>query len=101
MIPNFNQQPQLITVLVQGEANANSYPVGIGNTVLLMDFEGGKFWIKTNPNGIRQPPRSFSFTETTPQPINQNRSENLVTREEFNALNSKLDKLLAELGGAK
>ena len=101
MIPTFNQQPQLITVLVQGEENANSYPVGIGNTVLLMDFEGGKFWIKTNPSGIPQPPRSFSFTETTPQPAVQNGTINSVTREEFNALSSKLDKLLSELGGAK
>lgn len=99
MIPNFTQEPQLITVLVQGEEAVNRYPVGIGNTVLLLDFNSGKFWIKTNPNGFPQPPRSFEFKETTPQQI-QNEG-NGVSRDEFNSLSAKLDKLIAELGGSK
>lgn len=98
MIPNFTQEPQLITVLVQGEEAVNRYPVGIGNTVLLLDFNLGKFWIKTNPNGFPQTPRVFEFKEITPQ--NQNGSE-VVTREEFNKLSEQINKLIAELGGEK
>lgn len=99
MVPNFTQEPQLITVLVQGEEAVNRYPVGIGNTVLLLDFNSGKFWLKTNPNGFPQPPRSFEFKETTPQQV-QNGSDG-VTREEFNKLSEQINKLIAELGGEK
>lgn len=98
MVPNFTQEPQLITVLVQGEEAVNRYPVGIGNTVLLLDFNSGKFWIKTNPNGFPQPPRSFEFKETTPTNF---QNEGAVSRDEFNSLSEKLDKLIAELGGGK
>ena len=98
MVPNFTQEPQLITVLVQGEEAVNRYPVGIGNTVLLLDFNSGKFWIKTNPNGFPQQPRSFEFKETTPTNL---QNEGVVSRDEFNSLSEKLDKLIAELGGGK
>ena len=60
-------------------------------------FNLGKFWLKsTSTNGVPQQPRVFEFTEkTTLQP-----QVGAVTREEFNSLNSKIDKLIAELGGS-
>lgn len=98
-----NQIPQqnygsLMTVFVQGEAGANAYPVASGNTVMLMDFESGKFWIKSNVNGIPQRLRSFSFSEEI-QGQTQAQSTNAVSREEFNKLAENVNKLLAELGG--
>ena len=98
MVPNFTQEPQLITVLIQDDDMVNRYPVGLGNTVILINFNSGKFWIKTNPNGFPQPPRSFEFKETTPQQL---QNECGVSRDEFNTLSAKLDKLIAELGGGK
>lgn len=31
MVPNFTQEPQLITVLIQDDDMVNRYPVGLGN----------------------------------------------------------------------
>lgn len=107
---NANQQPptnqqipqnfgSLMTVFVQGEAGANAYPVASGNTVMLMDFESGKFWLKSNVNGIPQRLRSFSFSEEI-QGQTQNQQISAVSREEFDKLSDSVSKLIAELGGA-
>ena len=88
----------MMVVFVQGESGANAYPVASGNTVLLMDFESGKFWIKSNVNGIPQRLRSFSFSEEI-QGQTQTQSTNAVSRDEFNKLAENVSKLLAELGG--
>lgn len=107
-----NQQQNdgsLMTVFVQGEAGANAYPVASGNTVLLMDFESGKFWLKSNVNGIPQRLRAFSFIEKTPE-NSETSTDNvsIVSRDEFNSLSksvsdltSNVNKLIAELGGAE
>ena len=88
---------QLLTVFVDSEAEVNDYPVAAGTTVQLISFKLGKFWLKsTATNGVPQPVRVFSFKEETPAPKIQNGA---VSREEFEALNTKLDKLLKELGG--
>ena len=107
-----NQVPQqnygsFMTVLVQGEAGANAYPVASGNTVMLMDFESGKFWLKSNVNGIPQRLRSFSFVEEVQeQPKQQAQATSTITREEFDNLSGSVakisdsvNKLIAELGG--
>lgn len=96
MVPNFTQEPQLVTVLVQDDSVVDRYPVGLGNTVIIINFNTHKFWIKTNPNGFPPPPRVFNFDEITPNPI---QPEDGVTRDEFNTLSAKLDKLITELGG--
>lgn len=107
-----NQIPQqnygsFMTVLVQGEAGANAYPVASGNTVMLLDYDSGKFWIKSNVNGIPQRLRSFRFVEETQeQPQNQPNTAQTVSREEFgrlsdsvNVLSDNVKKLIDELGG--
>ena len=101
-----NSQPSnsFYTVLVNGESGANSYPVASGNTVLLMDFEANKFWLKsTNVNGIPQQLRCFSFKEEIQEP---KLSDSAVSRDEFNALSQNvasltdsINKLLKDLGG--
>ena len=89
----------LMTVYVNNEDDVTMYPVAAGTTVMLISFEQKKFWLKSRgTNGVPMPLRSFSFEELAPSYQNQNTS---VSREEFSALSSKLDKLIAELGGAK
>lgn len=89
-------QSGLMTIMVSSEDEMLNYPVAAGVTVLLISFNLGKFWLKsTSTNGVPQQPRIFDFTEkTTIQP-----TTNGVTREEFDSLNQKIDKLIAELGG--
>lgn len=95
----YGQQPNnmIMVVLVDGEASMRAYPVGAGNTVMLMDFNGGHFWLKsTDTNGMPQQLRTFDFKELSPQVSQPTQA---VTREEFAALSEKFDKLLEELGG--
>lgn len=108
MLGNYNQEPQFITIPVQGEDAANRMPIAMGVNAILIDFNNGKFWFKSNPNGIPQPMRSFEFKETTPQPVQVQNGSNLVTRNEFetlsqnvNSLADDIHKLVAELGGTK
>ena len=93
------QQTSLLTVFVDSEAEVNDYPVAAGTTVQLISFKMGKFYLKsTATNGVPQPIRVFNFTEETKAPEIQNGA---VSRDEFNALNEKLNKLIQELGGDK
>lgn len=95
--PQQNTQSGLMTIMVSSEDEMINYPVAAGVTVLLISFNLGKFWLKsTSTNGVPQQPRVFEFTEkTTIQP-----QTGSVTREEFDSLSSKIDKLIAELGGS-
>lgn len=96
-----NNSNSLMTVLVSGEDEVNNYPVAAGFTVMLVDFSHNKFWLKsTAMNGVPQPPRVFTISEISQQPA-QIQNGSAVTREEFDALNSKLSKLIANLGGAE
>lgn len=80
-------------IWVQGEAGAKSYLVAPGNTVMLMDSEGERFYLKSaDASGMPMPLRIFEYkerTETTPQAFSatvaaQNVNfDNFVTREEF------------------
>lgn len=106
MGPQFNQPMSnaIMTVPVQGESGANMYPVAMGNTVLLIDFNAGKFWLKSNEGGIPSPLRTFNFKEEIPKIQNDSNS---VSREEFNTLaqsvstmSDNLSKLITELGGS-
>ena len=105
MNQNYIQQPQIITVPIRNETEAMNYPVGLGYTVLLLDFEDGKFWTKTNTTGIPEPPREFEFKEVIKQPQINRGDNNFVSRDEFatlsntlNSLSSQVSKLINELG---
>lgn len=99
------QQPQpqnnsgnIMTIFVNSDEDANNYPVAAGTTVLLLCFNLKKFWLKsTSTSGVPEQLREFSFEETTVTPA-QNQSG--VTREEFDSLSKKIDKLISDLGGA-
>ena len=79
--PSFNQQPmvqpvqQMQTptpqtnnglVWVQGEVAAKSYPVAPNCTVMLMDSEGERFYLKSaDASGMPLPLRVFEYKERT------------------------------------
>ena len=99
------QQPQnnsgnIMTIFVSSEEEANSYPVAAGTTVLLLCFNLNKFWLKsTNTSGVPEQLREFTFEEKTiPNTVNGTGG---VTREEFDSLSKKIDKLINDLGGTK
>lgn len=97
------QQPQnnsgnIMTIFVNSEEEANSYPVAAGTTVLLLSFACNKFWLKsTSTSGVPEVMRVFSFEEKTATPPQQSTG---VSREEFDSLSKKIDKLINDLGGA-
>ena len=103
--PSATQQPttNLMTIFVNTEEEVLNYPVAAGLTVLLISFNQNKFWLKsTNTNGVPQPLRVFPFTEEIQQSAQVTNNQNdSVTRNEFRALNEKLEKLINDLGGGK
>ena len=106
--PGFNQQPivqqvqQMPTpapqtnnglVWVQGEVAAKSYPVAPNCTVMLMDSEGERFYLKSaDSSGMPLPLRVFEYTERINAPTGDFKGgtsdfsemdDRFVTREEF------------------
>lgn len=57
-------QPATSIIWVQGETGAKSYPVAPNTTILLMDSESGRFYLKTaDHSGMPLPLRTFEYTE--------------------------------------
>ena len=66
--PQTVPQPQAINqglLWVQGEAGAKSYLVTPNTTVLLMDSEGSRFYLKSTDNAGMPNLRTFEYTEVT------------------------------------
>lgn len=75
-------------IWVQGENAAKSFPVGAGQSVLLMDSEKSVFYIKsTDQSGMPQPLRIFDYKEqSTPHSeagISKQAADDYVSRKEF------------------
>ena len=95
--PQQPQQPTIPTnngiIWVQGEAGAKSYIVPPGNTVMLMDSEDERFFLKSaDASGMPMPLRIFEYKERTETPSQASSDsvtaqsvnlDNFVTREEF------------------
>lgn len=85
---------------VQGEAGAKSYLVAPNTTVLLMDSEGSRFYLKSTDNAGMPSLRVFEYSEVsqnTPQSPNTAQIDldgKYVTRDEYNALNGKYEKIM-------
>lgn len=84
---------------VQGEAGAKSYFVAPNSTVMLMDSEADRFFLKSaDPSGMPLPLRVFEYVERTGTDTAKTNAEtakpnqdNFVTRDEFNALKAEID----------
>ena len=92
---------------VQGEAGAKSYLVAPNTSVLLMDSEESRFFIKTTDNAGMPTLRTFEYQETTtwaaPAPQKQpevNMDDKYVTRQEYNDLRGKYEELYGMLESA-
>lgn len=83
---------------VQGEAGAKSFIVGAGQTVLLMDSEADRFYIKSADASGMPMLRTFAFTENTPVNAPKNdfsgEADKYITRDELRA---EIEKLKGEL----
>lgn len=64
-MPQYQPQQQSGGLIwVQGESGAKSYPVSAGQSVLLMDSESNRFFIKSaDSSGMPLPLRIFDYTE--------------------------------------
>lgn len=85
-------------IWVQGEAGAKSWFVNPGATVLLMDSEDQRFYLKSaDMNGVPAM-RTFVYTEVgVPKPQEAPQTVNFVTAEEFNGFRDEVLKKLEDL----
>ena len=99
------QQPQQNNngiLWVSGEVGAKSYLVAPGTSVLLMDSESEKFYIKsTDVSGMPQPLRTFEYhevgTQMPPKQPVQNMDNKYVTRQEYDDLKGKYEAIINRL----
>lgn len=85
---------------VQGEASAKSFPVGNGQSVLLMDSEDSVFYIKsTDQSGMPMPLRIFDYTERKSEKHEgaSVAKNDYVSREEFNAFKEDISKSISNI----
>jgi hypothetical protein len=87
-VPQQNIQTQQSNSItwVQGEASAKAFPVGAGQSVLLMDSEESVFYIKsTDQSGMPQPLRIYDYKERNSQPreLPVDNADEYVSRKEF------------------
>ena len=80
------QQGNSGLIWVQGEAGAKSYIVAPGNTVMLMDSEGERFYLKSaDASGMPMPLRIFDYKER----LNANTSDFKAPTSDFSELDGK------------
>lgn len=94
------QQPNNGLIWVQGESGAKSYLVAPNATVMLMDSEGERFYLKSaDASGMPLPLRIFDYKErttATQQAFGGSVAtecvnfDNFVTRKEFNELKASI-----------
>lgn len=102
---NLNQSS---IIWVQGEAGAKAYNVPAGSTVLLMDSETPRFYIKsTSANGIPMKLRMFDYSEILDQsqsyqmsqdsiPAQSGTTPEFATKEDLSELRKLIEERLPE-----
>ena len=88
---------------VQGEAAAKAYLVAPSSTVMLMDSETPRFYIKSTDGAGMPNMRIFEYKEVLAEAAKMPASApvgNFVTREEFEEFKNKLDSLMIPAGEA-
>lgn len=86
---------------VQGEAGAKSFLVAPGASVLLMDSEASKFYIKSADNAGMPNMRTFEYKEVlpnqSPQPLEESKVAGYATQEEIAELKKQIEELKQKL----
>lgn len=102
-VPNVQPQPAMTgPVFVNGEAGAKGYLVGAGNTVMLIDADpdANTFWLKSADASGMPSMRTFDYKERIAAPATSQPAKlpsvDYVTRDEFEALEAKLDAISAK-----
>ena len=107
-VPQMAPQPQINQGLlwVSGEVGAKSYLVAPNSTVLLMDSDASRFYLKSADQSGMPSLRIFEYTEITNTPQTSVIAPNsdlkeldskYVTREEYDGLKSLYGKILERL----
>jgi len=101
---SFNANPQLPQQSanpginwVTGEAGAKSFLVAPNTTVLLMDSEESKFYLKgADESGMPKPLRVFEYSEITNKNPRSSRAEasQYVTKQEFDDFKDQIMKMM-------
>lgn len=88
---------------VQGEAGAKSYLVAPNTTVLLMDSEGSRFYLKSTDNAGMPSLRVFEYSEVSQnapqaaQSVPKDLDSKYVTREEYSRLQAQYAEIMDKL----
>lgn len=109
-MPQMQQPPQTNQGLlwVSGEVGAKSYLVAPNSTVLLMDSDSSRFYLKSADNSGMPSLRIFEYKEVTNMahnaPQDSLTSENnldgrYVTRDEYDSLKRQYEEITARLDG--
>lgn len=86
-------------IWVQGEAGAKSYMVAPNSTVMLMDSESQRFFLKsTDASGMPQPLRIFEYTEKPQNASKTAPTERVIDYSSF-ATKAEFDAFKAEIEG--
>lgn len=107
-VPQMAPAPQVNQGLlwVSGEVGAKSYLVAPNSTVLLMDSDAQRFYLKSADNAGMPNLRIFEYTEVTnipqnaPQALNTDLKElddKVVTREEYEGLKRQYETIMERL----
>lgn len=103
-IPPAQPQDTLEVKFIQGGSNsAKAYPVMPGKSVLLMDSEESKFFLKTMEiNGVPKPIREFKYEEIVEAspidiPTAKEISPEYVTKDDLNAALDKIIGMIADI----
>ena len=81
---------------VQGEAGAKSWFVAPGSTVLLMDSENQRFYVKSADMNGMPAMRTFQYTEVGQAPQAVPQQAQFVTVEEFNGFKNEIMNRLSD-----
>ena len=107
-VPQMIPQPQVNQGLlwVSGEVGAKSYLVAPNSTVLLMDSDAQRFYLKSADNAGMPSLRIFEYSEVTNAPQNSLQALNTdlkeldgkyVTREEYEGLKRQYESIMERL----
>lgn len=87
---------QMMLVPIQNEQVVNTYLVGAGQTVALVDWNSGFLWLKsTAANSVPMQVRKFRVEEIIEQP----QQADAVSREEFDDLKKSMNDVTQALAG--
>lgn len=84
-------QNELMLIIVKDDNAVQNYPVASGNTVMLMNYDSHKFWIKSMTNGISPTITEYEFKPTNE--IQNSKNQGVVSREEFDDLSNSVAEL--------